>query len=29
VLFFLSEESSFCSGDELLIDGALQAGVSE
>jgi 3alpha(or 20beta)-hydroxysteroid dehydrogenase len=29
VLFFLSEESSFCSGTELLIDGALQAGVSQ
>jgi NAD(P)-dependent dehydrogenase (short-subunit alcohol dehydrogenase family) len=28
VLFFLSEESSFCSGTELLVDGALQAGVS-
>jgi NAD(P)-dependent dehydrogenase (short-subunit alcohol dehydrogenase family) len=28
VLFFLSEESSFCSGTELLVDGGLQAGVS-
>lgn len=28
VLFFLSEDSSFCSGTELLVDGALQAGVS-
>jgi NAD(P)-dependent dehydrogenase (short-subunit alcohol dehydrogenase family) len=27
VLFFLGEESSFCSGTELLIDGGLQAGV--